>query len=109
MISIPEASFESEVLETPGIVIVHFWAPWCGLCRLISPILEQVATESSGQVQVIGINADENFGLVTKYRLRSLPTLMVFEDGQLTERLEGFHSREELRQTLTELVLTPVA
>jgi thioredoxin 1 len=100
ILSVNEKSFSKLVLESYSPVLVHFWAPWCGLCRLIQPTLFSWQNECQGAIQLVGVNADENFQLANSFRLRSLPTLILFDQGVPVHRLEEIHSREELQQTL---------
>ncbi|MCP2732517.1 thioredoxin family protein [Limnofasciculus baicalensis] len=113
MMSVSERTFTQEVLETPATVVVDFWAPWCGLCRLINPMLQEFQPQGSDacggeshRVKVVRVNADHNLKLASQYRIKSLPTLLVFEDGELVDRLEGFQGREELRMALHNLMGT---
>ena len=113
MMSVSERTFRQEVLETSKTVLVDFWAPWCGLCRLINPMLQEFQHQGSdgvsGQshrVKVVRVNADNNLKLASQYRIKSLPTLLVFKDGELVDRLEGFQGREELRMALQSLMRT---
>ncbi|PSN17878.1 thiol reductase thioredoxin [filamentous cyanobacterium CCP5] len=98
--SISEKAFRTEVMDASVPVLVHFWAPWCGLCKMISPLLERFQSEWGGQVRLIDINADENLRLANFYQLTTLPTLMLFERGELLHRIDSFRGREELRQSL---------
>jgi thioredoxin 1 len=100
MLSVTEKSFPKLVLESSHPVLVHFWAPWCGLCRLIQPTLFSWQNECQGAIQLVSVNADENFKLANSFRLRNLPTLILFDRGVPVHRLEEIHSREELQQTL---------
>ncbi len=102
--SISEKDFKQEVLASPVPVLVHFWAPWCGLCRFIDPLLLAFQAEWAGQVKLIGINADENLKLANTYRLTNLPTLLFFENGRVSHRLDGFKSRDDLRRLLENLM-----
>ncbi len=100
MLSVTEKSFSKLVLESSRPVLVNFWAPWCGVCRLIQPTLLAWQAECQGEIDLVSVNADENFKLANTFRLRNLPTLILFDRGKVIQRLEEIDSREELRQTL---------
>lgn len=106
VLSVTERTFTQEVLQSPMPVLVHFWAPWCGLCKLIDPQLKQFQALSGGDVKLVSINADSNFKLATTYRLTSLPTLILFEDGQIRHRLENFRSRDDVSKALEAIWLS---
>jgi thioredoxin 1 len=108
ILSVDEKNFSQEVLNSDRPVIVNFWAPWCGLCKAIVPVLHKVQSESTQPIKLVSVNADGNFKLANTYRLTSLPTLLVFEKGNLIQRLEGFHSREGLYQLLEQRMFTSV-
>ena len=103
VLSVSERTFAQEVLESPIPVLVNFWAPWCGLCRNIQPLLLQLQTYCSEQIKLVEINADQNFKLSNAYRLTTLPTLLLIEEGMIRRRLDNFHGREELRLALEEI------
>lgn len=105
ILSVTEKTFGKEILQAPSPVLVHFWAPWCGLCRLINPVLANFERDWHGQIKVMGINADENFKLANFYRLTTLPTLILFENGIIVRRIEGFQNREELSRLLNAAML----
>jgi thioredoxin 1 len=105
VLSVCEQTFTQEVLESPIPVLVNFEAPWCGLCRIIHPLLLQFQAQCGDEIKLVGVNADQNFKLSTTYRLKSLPTLLLIEKGIVRQRLEGFRSRDDLRLALEEIKL----
>ncbi len=108
VLSVCERTFTQEVLESPIPVLVNFEAPWCGLCRIIHPLLLQFKDQCGDKIKLVSINADDNFKLSTKYRLKSLPTLLLIEHGDVKRRLESFRGREDLFQALEEIKLNYV-
>jgi thioredoxin 1 len=105
VLSVSERTFAQEVFQSSTPVLVHFWAPWCGLCRAIDPTLITFQSDWAGQVKLVGVNADQNFKLAHTYRLTSLPTLILFEGDKARFRLEQYQGREELRRTLDSWML----
>ncbi|OCQ93092.1 thiol reductase thioredoxin [Oscillatoriales cyanobacterium USR001] len=100
LLSVSERTFSQTVFESNTPVLVHFWAPWCGVCRVIDPLLNQFEESWAGQVKVVGINADSSLKLASTYKLTTLPTLILFDGGKVLFRFENFQGREDLRRTL---------
>ena len=109
VLSVSERTFTQEVLESPIPVLVNFEAPWCGLCRIIHPLLLQFQNQCENEIKLVSVNADENFKLSNTYRLKSLPTLLLIEKGSIRQRLEGFRSRDDLRMALEDIKLNYVS
>ncbi len=96
-LTVNESNFSKEVLESSTPVLINFWAPWCGLCRLMNPMLNQLQAEWGGQIKLVTINADENFKLANSYRLTTLPTLLLVEGDHVLHRFDHFTSRDDIR------------
>ncbi len=89
MVNVTENTFREEVLNAKGVVMVDFWAPWCGPCRMVGPVLEEIAREKGDQLKIVKINVDENPGLAANYNVMSIPNLHIFKDGRLVEQFVG--------------------
>ena len=98
---ITDQTFESEVLQAKGQpVLVDCWAPWCGPCRMISPVLDQLAAESQGRYRIAKLNVDDNPQTAAHFRIASIPTLLIFKDGQLVDRLVGVQPKQAIAERL---------
>ena len=96
-------NFNKEVLESDKLVLVDFWATWCGPCQMIAPVVEQIAKEYSDKLKVGKVNVDDNQELAIKYGVMSIPTLMFFKAGNLVNTVVGFHSKTELEEMINSL------
>ena len=100
-----ETSFDQAVLQSPVPVLVDFWAPWCGPCKMISPLLDEIARENPGTVRVAKVNVDDAPALASRFGVKSIPTLLVFADGQLRSTQVGLTSKQNLLAKLGEAAL----
>ncbi|MGB3695003.1 MAG: thioredoxin [Spirulinaceae cyanobacterium] len=97
---VTDASFKSEVLESEVPVLVDFWAPWCGPCRMVAPVVDEIADQYENQIKVVKLNTDENPNVASQYGIRSIPTLMIFKGGQRVDMVVGAVPKTTLATTL---------
>jgi len=101
IVQISDSSFESEVLGSDVPVLVDFWAPWCGPCRILAPLVEEIATSYAGRLKVAKVNVDDNQETAIRYGIRSIPTLIVFKDGKALDQLIGAVPKSEIEKLVS--------
>ena len=103
--TLTDATFDEEIGAADEVVVVDFWAEWCGPCKMISPILEEIAAEQNGKVRVAKLNVDDNPDATRRFEVMSIPTLIVFQDGQPVKRLIGAKGKGQLLQELSDFIV----
>lgn len=104
VLNVTDTSFEQEVKKSPIPVLVDFWAPWCGPCRALAPVVEELAGEYDGKVKVVKVNTDESLETAQNYHISGIPTLIVFKNGEPVEQLVGNHKKSTLTEVLNKHV-----
>lgn len=98
------STWEAEVLNSSGLIMVDFWAVWCGPCRIIAPTVEELAKEFSGKVKVLKLNTDENPDIASRYKIMGIPTIMFFKDGQKIDQIVGAVPKPQLKAKMESLL-----
>lgn len=98
------SSWDQEVLSSSGLVMIDFWAVWCGPCRIVAPTVEELAKEYTGKVKVLKLNTDENPDVASKYKIMGIPTLMFFKDGEKVDQIVGAVPKPQLKAKLDSLL-----
>ena len=100
IVTINETNFPQEVLKSTTPVLVDFWAEWCGPCKMIAPILDELAGEYDGKVKIAKVNVDDNQALAGQYGIRAIPTLLLFKNGEVTDQIVGLRSKRDFKTKL---------
>ena len=102
--SVTVDTFDQEVIQSSNLVMVDFWATWCGPCKIVAPVVEELAKEYEGKVTFVKVNTDENQDLATKYNIRGIPTLMFFKEGNIADQVVGAVPKAQLKSKIDSLV-----
>jgi thioredoxin 1 len=104
-LQLTDSSFDKEVIQSDKPVLVDFWAPWCGPCRMLSPVVDELAQEYTGRVKIGKVNTDDNAQVATTYRISAIPTLLFFKGGKLVDQMTGVHPKPEIKKRLDALLV----
>lgn len=103
-LTLTDSNFKSEVLQSKTPVLVDFWAEWCGPCRMVAPVVEKIAHTYAGKIKVGKLNVDDNSEIPAQYGVQSIPTLILFKDGEEANRMVGYQSEQKLKSTIDSLL-----
>lgn len=103
-VELNDANFDAEVIKSNVPVLVDFWAPWCGPCRMLAPAIEELATQYAGKIKVGKLNTDEHMNSAARYGIQSLPTVLIFKGGQVVDKLVGLRQKRDFEQALARVM-----
>jgi len=104
VVSVTNDTFDQEVVKAPTLVMVDFWATWCGPCKIVAPVVEELAREYEGKAKFAKVNTDENADLATKFNIRGIPTLIFFKDGEVKDQIVGAVPKGQLQSKINSLI-----
>jgi thioredoxin 1 len=104
VVSVTNDTFDQEVIKASTVVMVDFWATWCGPCKIVAPVVEELAKEYEGKAKFTKVNTDENADLATKYNIRGIPTLIFFKDGEVKDQIVGAVPKAQLKSKIDSLI-----
>ncbi|HDK82032.1 MAG TPA: thioredoxin [Nitrospirae bacterium] len=102
--NVTQDSWDAEVLQSPDLILVDFWAAWCGPCKMVAPMVEELAREYEGKTRFVKLNTDENPDLASRYKIRGIPTLMFFKKGEIVEQIVGVVPKAQLKAKIDSLL-----
>lgn len=102
--NITDDMFKKEVLDSDIPVLVDFWAPWCGPCRMIAPVIEEISSEYEGKIKVLKLNTDENPQTASEYQITAIPTLLFFKNGKVVKEIVGVVPKEEIKKVIEDIL-----
>ena len=105
IVNLTQENFGAEVLKASTPVLVDFWAEWCGPCKMIGPVLDELAEECAGQVKIGKVNIDQQQGLAAEYGVRAIPTLLLFHQGQVADQMVGLRSKKDLKASIARVAV----